>query len=202
VQSYFLEREVRRVDPTHSDVRIENRFYKVDLKWRGLKVFVQYDSFRSDDNPHDEVSLFNEQDIFIGIAPRYHRERNAHGAATPVSQALPDRSPVIDAYLAEHQKLKRSEYTDIVNRISVRYQLRPLTKDQTRRYIDFQMSEHGGDVKSFDDGTKDLIHEFTGGNPRSINNAAVACLMGATSKRQLRIDEEMFRSVSSELVLH
>ena len=44
------------------------------------------------------------------------------------------------------QTLMRSEYTDIVNRISVRYQLRPLTKDQTRRYIDFQMSEHGEDV--------------------------------------------------------
>jgi len=28
---------------------------------------------------------------------------------------------------------------------------RPLTKDQTRRYIDFQMSEHGGDVKVFDE---------------------------------------------------
>jgi len=122
-----------------------------------------------------------------------------------VSSAI-EQGPPMKILLAgqDHlrQTLKRSEYTDIVNRISIRYQLRPLTKDQTRRYIDFQMSEHGGDVKVFDDGAKDLIHDFTGGNPRSINNAAVACLMGATSKRQLRIDEEMFRSVSSELVLH
>lgn len=98
------------------------------------------------------------------------------------------------------QTLKRSEYTDIVNRISVRYQLRPLTKDQTRRYIEFQMKDHGSDSKAFDDAAKDLIYEFTGGNPRAINNAAIACLMQATSKGSLRIDEETFRSVSSELM--
>ena len=122
-----------------------------------------------------------------------------------VSSAI-EQGPPMKILLAgqDHlrQTLKRSEYADIVNRISVRYQLRPLAKDQTRAYIDFQMSEHGGDVKVFDDGAKDLIHEFTSGNPRSINNAAMACLMGATSKRQVRIDEELFRSVSSELVLH
>jgi general secretion pathway protein A len=98
------------------------------------------------------------------------------------------------------QTLKRSEYTDIVNRISVRYQLRPLTKDQTRRYIEFQMKDHGSDSKAFDDAAKDLIFEFTGGNPRAINNAAIACLMQATCKGSLRIDEETFRSVSSELI--
>jgi len=42
------------------------------------------------------------------------------------------------------QTLKRSEYTDIVNRISVRYQLRPLNKEQPRRYIDHQVVQHGG----------------------------------------------------------
>ena len=97
------------------------------------------------------------------------------------------------------QTLKRSEYTDIVNRISVRYQLRPLTKDQTRLYIDYQVSHHGGDPKIFDEGVKDQIHEFTGGNPRGINNTAIACLLHATSKRSLRIDEAMFRQASQEL---
>ena len=97
------------------------------------------------------------------------------------------------------QTLKRSEYADIVNRISVRYQLRPLSKDQSRRYIDYQVSQHGGDTKIFDDSVKDLIHEFTGGNPRGINNAAIACLLQATAKRTLRIDDETFRQAASEL---
>ena len=58
---------------------------------------------------------------------------------------------------------------------------------------------HGGDPKIFDDVVKDQIHEFTGGNPRGINNAAVACLLQATSKRSMRIDEETFRQASIEL---
>ncbi len=97
------------------------------------------------------------------------------------------------------QTLKRSEYADIVNRISVRYQLRPFTKDQTRQYIEFQVGHHGGDPKIFDEGVKDQIHEFTGGNPRGINNAAIACMLHATSRRTLRIDEAMFRQASQEL---
>jgi len=97
------------------------------------------------------------------------------------------------------QTLKRAEYTDIVNRISVRYQLKPLSKDQTRRYIDHQIGSSGGDVKIFDDSVKDLIHEFTGGNPRGINNAATACLLAAVSRRTARIDDEIFRQASHEL---
>ena len=95
--------------------------------------------------------------------------------------------------------LKRAEYTDIVNRVSVRYQLKPLLKDQTRKYIDYSVGSSGGDVKLFDDGVKYLIHEFTGGNPRCINNAATACLLGAVSRRTSRIDEEIFRLAAQEL---
>jgi general secretion pathway protein A len=97
------------------------------------------------------------------------------------------------------QTLKRSEYADIVNRISVRYQLRPLNKEQTRRYIDHQMVQHGGDVKIFDDVVKDMIHDQTGGVPRSINNLAVTCLIGASAKRTLRIDEEVFCQAATEM---
>ncbi len=45
----------------------------------------------------------------------------------------------------------------------------------------------------------DLIHEFTGSNPRGINNAATACLLGAVSRRAARIDEEIFRQAAQEL---
>ena len=97
------------------------------------------------------------------------------------------------------QKLKRAEYTDIVNRVSVRYQLKPFSKDQTRKYIDYSVGSSGGDVKIFDEGVKDLMHESTGGNPRGINNAAMACLLCASSRRAARIDEEIYRQAAQEL---
>ncbi len=95
--------------------------------------------------------------------------------------------------------LKRAEYIDIVNRVSVRYQLKPFSKDQTHKYIDYLVGSSGGDVKIFDEGVKDLIHEFTGGNPRGINNVAMASLLCAVSRRAARIDEEIFRQAAQEL---
>ena len=108
VQSYFFNRAVRKVDSTHSDVSIDKRFYQVDRRWRGMRVFVQYDRFRIQDDVPDEVSIFNEQDMFLGIGTRYHRQRGSHGEHVnpPAKAELPDRSPVIDAYLAEHKKLQ------------------------------------------------------------------------------------------------
>jgi general secretion pathway protein A len=115
-----------------------------------------------------------------------------------------DTAPPLRILLAGQDSLKatlrRNEYADLVNRISVRYQLRALSKDQTRRYIDFQVGHHGGDVKVFDESVKDLIHEFTGGNPRGINNIATACLLQAAARNALRIDDELFRQASSELL--
>jgi hypothetical protein len=48
-------------------------------------------------------------------------------------------------------KLRQAQHADLVNRISLRYQLRPLSREQTGHYIDLQLSQAGGDAKLFDD---------------------------------------------------
>jgi transposase InsO family protein len=123
IQSYFYDRVVRKVDSTHSDVAIEKRYYKVDPKWRGMKVFVQYDSFRIDGELIDEVSIFNEQDVFLGIGTRYDRQRGAHGdwANTAPTPEPPDRSPVLEAYLAEHKKLQAAAGQGIDYKTAMRH---------------------------------------------------------------------------------
>jgi len=73
----------------------------------------------------------------------------------------------------------------------------PGTVVQCRRYIDYQVSQHDGDSKIFDESVKDLNYEFTGGNPCGINSA-IACLLHAMSNRILRVDEETFRQASIE----
>ncbi|MCA8917347.1 MAG: AAA family ATPase, partial [Planctomycetes bacterium] len=45
--------------------------------------------------------------------------------------------------------VKRAQHADLLNRVSVRYQLRPLSKEQTAQYVDFQISQAGGDGKIF-----------------------------------------------------
>jgi general secretion pathway protein A len=97
--------------------------------------------------------------------------------------------------------LRRSRHADLLNRVSVRFQLRPLTKDQTARYIDFQITQAGGNGKLFDDSVKGAIHDFTGGVPRHINNLATACLLQATARKLARIDDDLFQQAVSEFQL-
>lgn len=97
--------------------------------------------------------------------------------------------------------MKRAQHADLLNRVSVRYQLRPLSKPQTAHYVDFQISQAGGDAKLFDQEVKELLHDFSGGLPRAINNLAIACLLQATATGAARVDEEVFRQAAAEFQL-
>jgi general secretion pathway protein A len=97
--------------------------------------------------------------------------------------------------------LRRARHADLLNRVSVRYALRPLSKEQTTRYIDFQVTNAGGDAKIFDDSVKASLHDFTGGVPRQINNLATSCLLQATARNVARIDDALFQQAVSEFQL-
>ncbi len=97
--------------------------------------------------------------------------------------------------------LKRSRHADLLNRINVHYQLRAFTKDQTSRYIDIQMKQSGAAEGIFDTSVKELIHDFTGGVPRQINNLATACLMHASACEVMRIDDAQFRQAAADFQL-
>lgn len=121
-----------------------------------------------------------------------------------ISSAL-DVGPRLKILLAGQDSLraavKRAQHVDLLNRISVRYQLRPLTKQQTSQYVDFQISTAGGDVKIFGEEVKQLLHDFTGGLPRAINNLAIACLLQAAGQDVARVDEAVFRQAAGEFQL-
>lgn len=97
--------------------------------------------------------------------------------------------------------MKRAQHADLLGRLSIRFQLRPLSKPQTAQYVDFQISQAGADVKIFGEEVKDLLHDFTGGLPRAINNLAIACLLQATASNLARVDEDVFRQAAAEFQL-
>lgn len=121
-----------------------------------------------------------------------------------VSSAL-DVGPPLKILLVGQEALKamlrRTQLADLANRVNVRFQLRPLSKDQTARYVDFQISTAGGDPKIFDDSVKAHLHDFTGGVPRYVNNIAVACLLQATARKLPRVDDEVFQHAMGEFQL-
>jgi general secretion pathway protein A len=121
-----------------------------------------------------------------------------------ISSAL-DIGPPLKILLAGQDALratlKRARHLDLANRISVRYQLRPLSKENTGQYIDYQMHQAGGSEQVFDDSSKMLIHDYTGGVPRQINQVATQCLIQATTRNVVRVDESLLQQVLGEIHL-
>lgn len=97
--------------------------------------------------------------------------------------------------------LKRASHTDLVHRITLRFSLHPLSKEQSCAYIDSRMILAGGTGKIFELEAKNLIHDYTGGVPRQINNVATACLIHAASRNLKKINEPLVNETMSEFNL-
>lgn len=97
--------------------------------------------------------------------------------------------------------LKRSSHADLVHRSPLRFYLHALSKEQTGAYIDSRISMAGGTNKIFDGDAKNLIHDYTGGVPRQINNVATACLINAACKDLKRISEVLVNQTMTEFHL-
>jgi general secretion pathway protein A len=121
-----------------------------------------------------------------------------------ISSALDDAPPlkfVLAGQEPLRQTLRQSSHADLLNRISVRFHLPPLNKEQTTSYIDFQVKQAGGSDKLFDPAVKNMIHDYSGGVPRQINNLATACLLQAAAQNATRISESMLQQTLSEFQL-
>jgi len=90
-----------------------------------------------------------------------------------------------------NQTLKRSSHKDFSDRILVKCTFKPLSRDQTAAYMDNRITCAGGTNKIFDPESKKLIHDYTGGVPRLINNVSTACLIHAVSSDQKMITETL-----------
>ena len=68
-------------------------------------------------------------------------------------------------------------------------------------YIDFQIKRTGGSEKIFDATVKELIHDYSGGIPRLINNLATACLLQAMAENAKGVNEAILRQTLNEFQL-
>jgi general secretion pathway protein A len=73
-----------------------------------------------------------------------------------------------------------------------------LTPAQTAAYIDHRLGAAGGSTKIFDAESKALIHEFSGGVCRQINNIATACLVHAHAENMKFVNENVVTEIMSE----
>jgi len=99
------------------------------------------------------------------------------------------------------QILKRSSHADLVQRISLQFIMRALSMEKTSAYIDYRITKAGGTDKIFEPEAKNLIHDYTGGVPRQINNVATACLINAAARGLNKITETLLNETMTELHL-
>jgi len=89
-------------------------------------------------------------------------------------------------------QLRRSCHQPLAHRISVKYHLTAFSQHQTHAYLDYQMQSVGSNDKIFEPEVKTLIHEYSNGIPRQINNIATACLIQAAALNSHKITQPIF----------
>jgi general secretion pathway protein A len=99
------------------------------------------------------------------------------------------------------QTLQRSSHADLRHRINLQFSLRPMSKNKTFLYIDSRIKKAGGQEKTFEPMAKDLIHDYTGGVPRQVNNVCTACLLNAAARDVKIITEPLVNETMAEVYL-
>ena len=79
--------------------------------------------------------------------------------------------------------------------------IRPMPKAQTSAYIDYRITKAGGKEKIFEPEAKELIHDYTGGVPRQVNNVATSCLINAAARELKIITETLVNETMDEFRL-
>ena len=85
-------------------------------------------------------------------------------------------------------RLDRQAYAALRQRIGMRYELGPLTLEQTREYISHRVAVAGGRRNPFREEAVERIHSLSGGVPRIINTLATTALLDAFGEDSDTID--------------
>lgn len=97
-------------------------------------------------------------------------------------------------------RLTREQLFLLNQRMTVRFHLTGLSRDDCRQYIIYRLNRAGAeDGGIFSERAGELIYEATGGNPRQINMLCDNALLAAYSRGITLIDEELVRDCVERL---
>ena len=99
------------------------------------------------------------------------------------------------------QKLRQPELRQLAQRISVDYNLEPLSSQETALYIHHRIKVAGGGPDIFDERSCALVHRNSGGIPRLINIICDAALVYGFADDRRSIDEALINMVIRDRVL-
>jgi general secretion pathway protein A len=98
--------------------------------------------------------------------------------------------------------LKAPQMRQLDQRVSIRYQLRPLTRDEVAAYVSHRLNVAGGSASvTFHAKALDLVHRRSSGIPRLVNLLCDRALLAAYSARTNRVTADIVRQAAESLEL-
>jgi len=94
----FLQKECRTVNTTFSDIQLNKRFYRVDLKLRGDRVQVHFDPFSAPDT----VKIYSMDDQYLGTGILH--DRTSAMPSGPEPEREKPRHNLIDLLVRKHKQ--------------------------------------------------------------------------------------------------
>ncbi len=95
--------------------------------------------------------------------------------------------------------LSRTDMRQLAQRITGRYHLEPLNKEEALSYITHRLKVAGAVGEVFSDGAKRELYRLSNGVPRMINVIADRALLGAFTQESHRVSPELVRSAAAEV---
>ena len=95
--------------------------------------------------------------------------------------------------------LARNDLRQLAQRITGRYHLEPLTREETAQYIEHRLKVAGALGEVFDSGAKKELFRLSEGVPRLINVICDRALLGAYSVESRRVNRRLVRRAAAEV---
>ena len=95
--------------------------------------------------------------------------------------------------------LARTDLRQLAQRITGRYHLEPLSRDETAAYIEHRLKVAGALGEVFDTGAKREVFRLSQGVPRLINVICDRALLGAYSSETRRVNRRMIKRAAAEV---
>ncbi|MFQ5457275.1 MAG: ExeA family protein [Myxococcota bacterium] len=100
------------------------------------------------------------------------------------------------------EKLSLPELRQLRQRISVRYRIQPLSREETRSYVLARLRIAGNPHdKIFDEGALDVVYRLSGGIPRLVNLICDSALLAGYAQRKKKLGADLVKESVSELEL-
>lgn len=133
------------------------------------------------------------QNLSVGVLEQLRLLTNLETAKQKLLQIVLIAQPELRDLLAQ------PNLRQLAQRITGRYHLEPLTRDEAARYIDHRLKVAGGLGEVFDQGAKREVYRLSRGIPRLVNVICDRALLGAYSLELRKVNRKIVRRAAAEV---